>query len=89
MQGLGVAKLECLCGNLLSNVACPNEIEGYLLTDMDVDVNKIDPIEDGRSVWECDECGRLAFSHPGRQDCSVKWYRPEDGQPGGLMKYNA
>lgn len=86
-----MGNLLCICGNILSNTMCPNETEGVLLRDIDM---KFDgdraccQIADmGRSVWECKKCGRLAISYPNKDDCHVKWYRPEDDNPGGLMRF--
>lgn len=87
-----MAKLKCLCGDELSNTMQPNDIEGTLLADYDID--NIESFEEdiimgidvwGRSVWECKECGRLAINHPKRDSNTVKWYKPENGEPGKLI----
>ena len=86
-----MARLKCLCGNSLSNVCSPNEMEGYLLTDMDMefddDKSCLDIMDIARCVWECDKCGRLAFNFPNKDSDTVKWYKPENGENGGLMKF--
>ena len=91
LQIVIMAKIKCVCGNVLSNTLFPNEIEGMLLTSEDLefidskDCIEIDEI--GRDVWECDQCGRLAINFPDRRSNTVKWYRPEDREPGGLMSF--
>jgi hypothetical protein len=86
-----MGKLLCNCGNILSNCMCPNETEGVLIRDIDMefddDRNCLQIARMGRDVWECEKCGRLAISYPKRNDCHVKWYLPEDGKPGGLMRF--
>jgi hypothetical protein len=91
-----MATLRCPCGELLNNHSCPNETEGWLLADQDVDnfdpsIDESDPalwaIEVSRGAWECSNCGRLAFNWPRRNGCDVKWYKPEDGEPGRLMEF--
>jgi hypothetical protein len=93
---------------VLSNVRSPNETEGRILRDIDVErlpglaelwgsrlviapkqLESLDRdiAEIGRGFWECDECGRLAVSFPHRRDTNVKWYAPEDGKAGHLMKF--
>jgi hypothetical protein len=65
---------------------------GWLLTDTEMDRSMEQPIDSLRfmdlatDVWECGECGRLAVNWPNIGDGTVKWYRPEDGEPGHLMK---
>jgi len=88
-----MATLRCPCGKLLNNHADNNETQGYLLTEQDVLEHEYSRNEDatewaleaGRGVWECKSCGRLAFNWPFRSMSDVKWYAPEDGQPGRLM----
>ncbi len=81
-----MSKLNCLCGNQLSNVLSPSQNNGWFVNDVAVD-NQQDwdectVIEIGRDVWECHECGRIAFGN--KADPGVKWYAPEDGKPGHL-----
>lgn len=83
-----MAKLICPCGNQLSNVQCPSGNNGWFVTDEDTD-NQIEwdtctVIEIGREVWECHDCGRVAFGN--KKDAGVKWYEPADGKPGHLTK---
>lgn len=73
-----MARLDCVCGNLLSNVCFPNELEGNLRSTYGYK---------DRSVWECPECGRLAIDLKDMQGYTiVKWYDPEDGKVGNLFE---
>lgn len=73
-----MANLGCLCGNRLSNVCCPNELEG----DLRSTYGYVD-----RRVWECPECGRLAIDVKDDQGLTiVKWYMPENGKAGNLFE---
>jgi len=85
-----MAKLSCPCGEQLSNILSPNTIEGYLINDMQLEgmdetIESISIVSNGRGVWECYNCGRLAFDFPKKGDSTVKWYLPDDGKPGKLM----
>lgn len=72
-----MAHLQCNCGNRLSNVGCPNCLEGEL--------KGIYEYKE-RDVWECSECGRLAVDVKDEKGLTiVKWYLPEDGKPGELF----
>lgn len=81
-----MAKLRCPCGDILSNSAWPNETQGWLVTCFQLEVVDEDNgvMDVGRDIWECKSCGRLAFSYPGKDDNTVKWYSPDDGKPGNL-----
>ena len=87
-----MAKIKCICGAQLSNVASPNETEGILLRSMDIDhrneENALTIIDAGRGVWECHNCGRLAINFPGKDSSTVKWYYPENAIPGALMAFD-
>lgn len=86
-----MAKLKCKCGAQLSNVSVPNNVEGYLLSEFDMDrmsggTNEVTEIMDhSRGLWECWQCGRLGFHFPDKNSSAVKWYMPEDGVPGKLL----
>lgn len=86
-----MAKLNCLCGNQLSNTSCPNQVQGVLIKDqaMEFEENRncVQIAASGRSVWECDKCGRLAVNYPDKNSNKVKWYKPENGEPGHLMHF--
>jgi hypothetical protein len=81
-----MAKLKCVCGEILSNVRSSNEVEGLLLRGVDLEFedkkDNCDLLELGRSVWECGECGRLGIVFEGG---AVQWYRPEFENGHGLV----
>ena len=87
-----MARLICICGNELTNQSIPSQTEGILIKDQYLEfeekLNCVEVSELGRVVWECDKCGRLAVSFPSKDDSKVKWYTPEDGIPGNLMKFD-
>jgi len=87
-----MARLKCVCGNSLSNCSSPNEVEGRLIKDMDMEFDDekscLDIVDISRLVWECEKCGRLAFNYPKMDSNSMKWYKPENGKTGNLMKFN-
>ena len=76
-----MGKLGCPCGNTLSNVCVPNDVEGIAFNFYEKDFI----LGGGRTFWECKECGRLAFNHPGLRSSTVKWYVPENGESGDLI----
>ena len=72
-----MARLQCLCGNHLSNVCCPNYLEGEIKGAYEYE---------HRNVWECIECGRLSIDIKDAEGLTiVKWYKPEDGTSGKLF----
>lgn len=73
-----MGRLMCLCGNILSDVSSPSINKGWMLKDSDLEIDNVDPIEDGVDLWECHECGSIAFGN--NQDASVKWFTPHSGQ---------
>lgn len=81
-----MAKLECICGEVLSDSLVPSEYIGVLIGQCDVsDAEQSTRFQRYRDVWECVRCGRLAIEFPkGTRD--VKWYSPDDGQTGYLMR---
>jgi len=77
-----MSNLNCPCGNQLSDVGVPSRNKGWMLRDIDIEDNpaikgRPDPISDGVDVWECDECGRIAFGN--NTDNTMKWFIPESG----------
>ena len=84
-----MSKLNCICGNQISDVMCPNQYTGVIITSEEIDAFEgcEDIVRDGRDVWECPKCGRLAVSYPDKITSFVKWYKPEDSQCGNLMKF--
>lgn len=85
-----MGKLNCICGQQISNVQSPSSNNGYLLRDIDLEredeFNVLAVIEMGRDVWECFSCGRIAIGN--NKDNTVKWYKPEDEKPGNLMAFD-
>ena len=79
-----MGRLNCICGRQLSSIQSVGI--GRFMSDTVID--SIDTWDDGEviikslEVFECPECGRLAFGN--NTDNSVKWYKPEDGKPGNL-----
>ncbi|OYD06992.1 hypothetical protein [Paludifilum halophilum] len=61
-----MARMTCKCGETLSTVSVPNEIELYVYTDFEMDkINEMD-IQDPfdipdpkREVWRCPTCERI------------------------------
>ena len=85
-----MGKLKCPCGEILSNSGWPNETTGWLTTCWRLErIDDSSDVMDGRGMWECKSCGRIAFDFPNPGDATVKWYVPEDGKPGGLNNREA
>ena len=83
-----MARLQCSCGNELSNVISPSSYNGWLVSDIQLDsiegdVDSTYFIREGRDVWECDQCGKIAIGN--NKDNKVKWYLPEDRKSGKLF----
>ena len=90
-----MSKLNCICGNQISYVVFPNESTGIIISSKSEDDFEecggltMDDIKyGGRDIWECPECGRLAVNHPEINSNNVKWYKPENGEKGNLMKFH-
>jgi hypothetical protein len=79
-----VARLRCLCGNEISNNLSPSPNNGWLVNDHDWTI--YDSVDDiiVRDVWECHECGRIAFGN--FHDSGVKWYEPSNKEPGFMTR---
>jgi len=84
-----MGKVNCLCGKWqISDVGSPSINNGHLITDNDLDMD--DDIKLNSSqimgissyIWECCECGRIAFEQEGND---LLWYKPENGKFAGLM----
>ncbi len=74
-----MANMKCECGNRMSNVCCPNTLEG--------EIKGIYEYK-SRNVWECEQCGRLYIDidDPEVKGCHIsKCYIPEDGIKGDLF----
>ena len=86
-----MGKVNCPCGWQISDVGCPSAEIGYAISDTEQDdmadhIPSLTIIE-GRKIWECSQCGRIAFDYPTRGNPNgIKWYMPSDGLPGNLMR---
>lgn len=82
-----MANLRCPCGNGLSNSG--DSYNGGLLTGPQADYvsdGNADIWDVWKETWECPECGRLAIFDSEKSSNTPKWYLPEDGQPGHVLK---
>lgn len=83
-----MSKINCPCGNQLSDVCYPYKHKGTILSETEVDSlenvgivskrpkfvdNAIEIILNGKEIWECPECGRLAVV---MEDDYIQWYLP-------------
>jgi len=82
-----MGKLRCPCGSQLSNVISPSRNNGWLLRDVDLEKENADPIGDGVDVWECFDCGRIAFGN--KKDNAVKWFSPDSGKPEKICDFDS
>ncbi len=74
-----MAKMKCRCGNIMSNVGCPNTLEGEIKGIYEYN---------SRSVWECGQCGNLwiEIDDPDVKGChKQKCYIPENRKPGDIF----
>lgn len=81
-----MGKLNCPCGNQLSDVGDPSRNKGWVLRDIDLEKDNVDPIGDGVDLWECHDCGRIAFGN--NIDSTVKWFLPESGKPEKICHFD-
>lgn len=87
-----MSKVNCPCGNEISNVCSPSINNGWLLSDLDLEkmeetIESIDIVTVARDVWECHECGSIAIGN--NTDNTIKWYSPKDGVKGELFLNHA
>ena len=61
-----MARLQCICGQVLSNSLAPNDIELRVYTDKELDeiinMGQIDSVDipyPSREVWRCPKCERI------------------------------
>lgn len=61
-----MARLQCICGQVLSNSLAPNDIELRVYTDKELDeiinMGQIDSVDipyPSREVWRCSKCERI------------------------------
>jgi len=78
-----MARMECKCGELLSNSMAPNDIELWVYTDKEWDaILENDTIETWKiplpvyDVWKCPKCERVYVFEDG-SDKAVKIYSLE------------
>ncbi len=87
-----MSKVNCVCGNQISDVCMPSVTGGYLLGECALDERedvsrKLDTADSltcaamdiGRDFWECDQCGRIAFGYPEDGPNKIRWWSPETG----------
>ncbi len=72
-----MARMQCECGNSLSNNVFPNTMEGEIKGLYEYQHH---------DVWECLECGRLQIDVKNKEGLTIsKSYIPEDGEIGNLF----
>ena len=81
-------RMDCICGEYLSNSAAPNDIELRVYTDSEWDeILKVDMIETWKiplptyDVWKCPKCERIyVFGKADKEGSrkAIKIYRLED-----------
>ncbi len=76
-----MGKLKCICNKwTISDVGDPCSEKGWFISDNSLndnpDVELFDIVFKGREVFECQECGAIAFGH--EKHNTVKWYKPID-----------
>lgn len=75
-----MAKLTCPCGNVLSTVSCPNDLQYFALA-IDNGCSITRDYEDRDQmveIWKC-TCGNIAWFGEGAKRCV--WYAPVIGVP--------
>ena len=75
-----MAKVKCKCGNTISNGSSPSHHQAWLFSDetkekVIMEDKIIDAHDDCIDLWECVECGRIAFGN--RNDDEIVWYTPD------------
>ena len=70
-----MAKVMCRCGNLLSSVQCPNDVQLRVYTDAEWDaiinmgvIDSVDIPFPKYDVWKCPKCGRIYVYDDGYGD---------------------
>ena len=79
-----MARIQCKCGETLSNSQAPNDFELKVYTDREwdkiINLDIIDPIalpDPQYDVWRCPKCERLYFFNNGN-DKAIKIYKLEE-----------
>ena len=72
-----MTKVNCPCGNQMSDVGFPSHYVRMYITqkqwdDMPEAIPAAQFGEVAHEFWQCDQCGRLGFG-----DDPIRWYRPE------------
>lgn len=79
-----MSKVNCPCGNQLSDVACPSADKGHYISDEQLDdissqydsgLNEYSLMEQMTDVWVCRKCNRIAFEN---SDRTLVWYFREN-----------
>jgi hypothetical protein len=84
LEGNNMARMECRCGEVLSNSTVPNDIELRVYTEKEWDsIMENDTIEPWKiplptfDVWKCPKCERIYIFKEG-SDKAVKIYSLEE-----------
>lgn len=87
-----MGRVHCPCGNTISDVLSPSDWTGDYISSSAMDelegpapIPFIDLLNRTHGIIECTQCGRLAMDVPGSGG-GIKWYSPDDGKPGNLMR---
>jgi len=79
-----MARMNCKCGEILSNSMAPNDIELRVYTDRELEkILEVDTIEawkfplPNRNVWRCPKCERVYVFEEGN-DTAIKVYALEN-----------
>jgi hypothetical protein len=84
-----MSRIQCKCGQILSNVESPNKIEYVIYNNMDwlslISKEKLDPMLDIPSpsidFWKCPNCQRIYIWKYG-EDHPIKVYKIEEDNGG-------
>ncbi len=85
-----MSKVNCRCGWQISNVCSPSINNGWLMSDIALDFPEDEKKDSCEimdmciDVWECRECGAIAFGKKKSND--VVWYYPEEKPAQALME---
>lgn len=75
-----MSKVNCKCGWQISNVVSPSHNNGWLISDLALEFedqkDSCEIMEIAIDVWECSQCGRIAFGN--HKDRGVVWYTPDE-----------
>jgi|APSaa5957512535_1039671.scaffolds.fasta_scaffold07228_4 hypothetical protein len=79
-----MGKLNCKCGNTISDVSSPCDYVGWLMSDRAAEDSNAVHIEGCNSVCECNSCGRIAVDNG--KSGGVVWFTPDSGKYEGVCK---